>query len=93
MFPETIRLDELSEDVREFMLERLRRDPPQHPKTDESLFEDLVDKMGLRPFLDLPLIALSNGQTRRARILKAVLSKPSLLLLDEPLSECSDVNH
>ncbi|KAE9386512.1 P-loop containing nucleoside triphosphate hydrolase protein [Gymnopus androsaceus JB14] len=41
---------------------------------------------GSRSFLDLPLIALSNGQTRRARILKAILKKPKLLLLDEPLT-------
>ena len=53
------------------------------------MFDELADKMGLKPFMDLPIIALSNGQTRRARILKAVLRKPrvELLLLDEPLSE------
>jgi hypothetical protein len=59
------------------------------PSTDYELFEYLVEKMGLRNLLDLPRIALSNGQTRRARILKALLAKPRLLLLDEPLSEHS----
>ncbi|KAJ3828706.1 P-loop containing nucleoside triphosphate hydrolase protein [Lentinula raphanica] len=56
--------------------------------SDEELavFDDLVARMGLGQFLDLPLIALSNGQTRRARILKAVLKRPQLLLLDEPLT-------
>ncbi|KAJ3733162.1 P-loop containing nucleoside triphosphate hydrolase protein [Lentinula guzmanii] len=56
--------------------------------SDEELtvFDDLVAQMGLGQFLDLPLIALSNGQTRRARILKAVLKRPQLLLLDEPLT-------
>ncbi|KAG6873130.1 hypothetical protein C0995_002504 [Termitomyces sp. Mi166 len=49
-------------------------------------FDALVDKIGLSAFLDLPIIALSNGQTRRARIIKAVLRKPELLLLDEPLT-------
>ncbi|KAG7091397.1 hypothetical protein E1B28_010434 [Marasmius oreades] len=55
---------------------------------DEAIFHELADKMGLSPFMDLPIIALSNGQTRRARILKAVLRKPrvELLLLDEPLT-------
>jgi ATPase subunit of ABC transporter with duplicated ATPase domains len=52
----------------------------------EDNFDDLADKLGLKNLLDLPLVALSNGQTRRARILKALLSKPELLLLDEPLS-------
>ncbi|KAF9262577.1 P-loop containing nucleoside triphosphate hydrolase protein [Marasmius fiardii PR-910] len=55
---------------------------------DEVIFHELADKMGLTPFMDLPIIALSNGQTRRARILKAVVRKPrvELLLLDEPLT-------
>lgn len=54
---------------------------------DEDAMMDLLDKLDLRQFLDLPVIALSNGQTRRARILKALLRKPKVLLLDEPLSE------
>ena len=50
-------------------------------------FNQLADTLGLIDLLDLPLVALSNGQTRRARILKALLSNPELLLLDEPLSK------
>ena len=53
---------------------------------EEMLFNTLVKEMHLDQLLDLPLIALSNGQMRRARIVKAVLKKPELLLLDEPLS-------
>lgn len=56
------------------------------PLSDHELFYHLVEKMELGPLLDLPLIALSNGQTRRARIIKAIILKPELLLLDEPLS-------
>ncbi|KIK87929.1 hypothetical protein PAXRUDRAFT_14427 [Paxillus rubicundulus Ve08.2h10] len=50
------------------------------------IFEDLTARLGLSSLLDLPLVALSNGQTRRARIVKAILSQPELLLLDEPLT-------
>jgi ABC-type lipoprotein export system ATPase subunit len=53
----------------------------------KGIFEDLTSRLGLSSLLDLPLIALSNGQTRRARIVKAILSEPELLVLDEPLSE------
>jgi ABC-type sugar transport system ATPase subunit len=49
-------------------------------------FEELTEKLGLKQLLDLPLVALSNGQTRRARIVKALLEHPEILLLDEPLS-------
>jgi ABC-type sugar transport system ATPase subunit len=46
--------------------------------------EDLADRLYLVDKLDLPTVALSNGQTRRARILRQLLKKPMLLLLDEP---------
>ncbi|KAJ6579948.1 P-loop containing nucleoside triphosphate hydrolase protein [Mycena vulgaris] len=75
MFPETI--DDLKSQTRIIL---------DAPPTDHKLFEYLVDKMGLAELLDLPRIALSNGQTRRARILKALVAKPRLLLLDEPLT-------
>lgn len=47
----------------------------------------LSARLDLKNLLDLPLVALSNGQTRRARIVKELLGKPEVLLLDEPLSE------
>ncbi|KAJ7288796.1 P-loop containing nucleoside triphosphate hydrolase protein [Mycena rebaudengoi] len=75
MFPETIK-----------DLKSASRIALDAPATDHKLFEHLVQKMGLADLLDLPRIALSNGQTRRARILKALLTKPCLLLLDEPLT-------
>lgn len=55
-------------------------------KLKKAIFDDLSTRLGLSSLLDLPLVALSNGQTRRARIVKAILAQPELLLLDEPLS-------
>ena len=44
----------------------------------------LVERLGLTPLLDRSFIKLSNGQTRKARIGKALLRHPSVLLLDNP---------
>ena len=52
-----------------------------------STLNDLTDRLEISKFLDLPLIALSNGQTRRAHVVRQLLKGPKLLLLDEPLSE------
>lgn len=62
---------------------------PEELAADEvkrAIFDELSAKLDLLSLLDLPLVALSNGQTRRARIAKATLAQPELLLLDEPLS-------
>lgn len=54
---------------------------------DEALLEQVIRDLKLEPLLDMPVANLSNGQTRRARIAKAILGKPELLLLDEPFSK------
>jgi ABC-type molybdenum transport system ATPase subunit/photorepair protein PhrA len=52
--------------------------------TDTDLLANVVANLNLEPLLALPVSNLSNGQTRRARIAKALLQKPELLLLDGP---------
>lgn len=47
----------------------------------------LAEMVGLERLLDLSFMKLSNGQMRRARIAKALLSAPRMLLVDEPFSE------
>lgn len=72
------------------------RQDAEHAKRQEAkrkLFEKLTDALGLSQFLDLPMIALSNGQTRRARIVKTLLEQPQLLILDEPLSRLLALLH
>src|SRR5438046_1576309 len=43
-----------------------------------------ADRLGVGDLLPLSLIKLSNGQMRRARLARALLARPELLILDEP---------
>lgn len=52
--------------------------------TDSPEDSALLDRLGLSPLLDRSFIKLSNGQTRKARIGKALLKHPAVLLLDNP---------
>ncbi|KAJ9623197.1 hypothetical protein H2203_006134 [Taxawa tesnikishii (nom. ined.)] len=51
---------------------------------DEALLERVIVDLKLGQLLDMPVGNLSNGQTRRARIAKTLMSRPELLLLDGP---------
>ena len=51
--------------------------------TDEAVAE-AARQVGVEGLLPLSLIKLSNGQVRRARIARALLTQPEMLILDEP---------
>ncbi|KAI9745624.1 MAG: hypothetical protein M1818_001158 [Claussenomyces sp. TS43310] len=51
---------------------------------DERDLARVVKDLRLDRLIDMPVSNLSNGQTRRAKIAKALLGKPEVLLLDEP---------
>lgn len=52
----------------------------------EEAMERALGLMGLEALADLPAIALSSGQTRRARIAHALMYRPRVLLLEDPMA-------
>lgn len=53
---------------------------------DSDLVREIAARFQVDHLLPMPIVTLSNGQTRRARVLRALLSKPEVLILEEPFS-------
>jgi molybdate transport system ATP-binding protein len=51
---------------------------------DDDILTSVARKLGIETLRQLSLIKLSNGESRRARIARALLSRPEWLVLDEP---------
>ena len=51
-----------------------------------------IDQMGLGPWLDKPIEALSKGMAQKVQFIAAVVAEPELLILDEPFSGLDPVN-
>jgi len=51
---------------------------------DDELAQTLVDTLGLRPLMDRAFRKLSTGETRKVMLIRALTSRPELLVLDEP---------
>ncbi|WP_321010164.1 ABC transporter ATP-binding protein [Hungatella effluvii] len=52
----------------------------------KQLIEEASDKVGLSQFLDRMPSTLSGGQRQRVALARAMVKKPSVFLMDEPLS-------
>lgn len=53
-------------------------------ETDPALVNELVGKFGLEGLLDRAFRKLSTGESRKMMLIRALASKPDLLVLDEP---------
>ncbi len=49
-----------------------------------DIWDEVLDLLGLREFLDRLPTTLSGGEQQRAALARAILAKPKLLLADEP---------
>lgn len=57
------------------------------PKTDrEDKVKDILETVGLSPYINNLATNLSGGQQQRVALARALVSEPEILLLDEPLS-------
>jgi molybdate/tungstate transport system ATP-binding protein len=60
--------------------------PVRHAGGSLEIFHDMVKSMGLEDILQRRADQISGGQAQRVAVARAVISAPSLLLMDEPLS-------
>jgi ABC-2 type transport system ATP-binding protein len=51
-----------------------------------------IDRVGLSDWLDRPIEALSKGMAQKVQFVSALVSRPELLILDEPFSGLDPVN-
>src|SRR5688572_12559450 len=64
----------------------------RQPSEIDASIEDWLRRMELPGVLDKPVEAMSKGMSQKVQFISAVISKPSLLILDEPFSGLDPVN-
>ncbi len=60
--------------------------PIRYGNGDREVYREVVDRMALSPILQRRASEISAGQAQRVAIARAIISRPSVLLMDEPFS-------
>ncbi len=81
----TARYGALQEEDQQTVRQRLEQSFGPSEQAAKNVFEAMV-MLGMQHLFDMPYIALSSGQTRRARIATALMTKPAMMLLEEPMA-------
>lgn len=59
---------------------------PSPRKRERAMIEDVLDSVGSVAYADRPIGKMSGGEQQRLLLAQALVSKPRLLILDEPLA-------
>ncbi|KAK3712837.1 hypothetical protein LTR37_008928 [Vermiconidia calcicola] len=80
------RREETDFSVHDYLTGHTELNALEHGMSDaeKQRLEEVVHQLNLRKLMSMPVANLSNGQTRRARIAKALMARPEVLLLDGP---------
>jgi len=80
------RREETDFSVRDYLIGHTQLNAIQRDlsEAEENDLEAVIEQLNLQKLLSMPVSNLSNGQTRRARIAKALMARPEVLLLDGP---------
>ena len=58
----------------------------------KSIIDELISSFGITDLVNRNITSLSGGQQQKVALARAIVQKPTVLLLDEPLSAIDNVN-